>query len=109
MFPDHDSPSYEDVKKWFTDYLDKLHSHIKRTFSDGPYAAQWNGKVNFVFSVPTTWTWKNHRVVETYKQCIRNAGFGKGGKQHEFSIGLTEAEAAAIHTFRSEAMSIKVC
>ena len=65
-FPDGRGPSHSDVKKWFTDYLKKLYQHIKQEFSEGSYADQWNKKVEFVFSVPTTW--KSHNVVETYKQ-----------------------------------------
>ncbi|KAL8934105.1 MAG: hypothetical protein Q9216_006076 [Gyalolechia sp. 2 TL-2023] len=99
-----DGPSHDDVKRWFTDFLKKLYQHIKRTFLNGPYAAQWKSKVNFVFSVPTTW--KTRNVLSTYKECIQQAGF-KNRKNHNFSIGLTEAEAAAIHTFRSKALSVK--
>ncbi|KAL8831954.1 MAG: hypothetical protein Q9170_005080, partial [Blastenia crenularia] len=97
-------PSHDEVKKWFTDFLKKLYQHIKRTFLDSLYAAQWKSKVNFVFSVPTTW--KSRNVLSTYKECIQEAGF-KTRKNHSFSIGLTEAEAAAIYTFRSKALNVK--
>ncbi|KAL9002314.1 MAG: hypothetical protein Q9188_004752 [Gyalolechia gomerana] len=99
-----DGPSHDEVKRWFTDFLKKLYRHITRTFLNGPYATQWKSKVSFVFSVPTTW--KTRNVLSTYKECIQEAGF-KSRKNHNFSIGLTEAEAAAIHTFRSKALNVK--
>ncbi|KAL8726553.1 MAG: hypothetical protein Q9181_006007 [Wetmoreana brouardii] len=46
VFPEtNDGPSYEEVKKWFKDFLKKLYQHIKRTFLNGPYAAEWKSKV----------------------------------------------------------------
>ncbi|KAI4162215.1 MAG: hypothetical protein LQ342_004235 [Letrouitia transgressa] len=92
VFAGTNGPSHQEVKKWFTDFLKKLYHHIKRTFLDGPYATEWKSKVDFVFSVPTTW--KTQNVFSTYKECIQEAGF-KTRKNHNFSIGLTEAEAAA--------------
>ncbi|KAL9120571.1 MAG: hypothetical protein Q9187_002873 [Circinaria calcarea] len=100
-----DNPSHEDVKKWFTDFLKKLHLHIKRTFSQGPYEEDWNSKVDFVFSIPTTW--KSQHVFETYRKCIHNAGFGANMKKHKAYIGLTEAEAAAIHTLNSQGLKYR--
>lgn len=105
VFPQDDGPSHDDVKRWFTDFLKRLYQHIERTFSQGPYAKKWQSKVDFVFSVPTTW--KTQNVFKAYKKCILDAGFGSE-KQHKFFIGLTEAEAAAIHTLKSKARPIKV-
>ncbi|KAI4214681.1 MAG: hypothetical protein LQ351_002754 [Letrouitia transgressa] len=104
VFAGTHGPSHEEVKKWFTDFLKKLYHHIKRTFLDGPYATEWKSKVDFIFSVPTTW--KTQNVFSTYKECIQEAGF-KNRKNHNFSIGLTEAEAAAVYTFRSKALTTK--
>ncbi|KAL8744638.1 MAG: hypothetical protein Q9190_003143 [Brigantiaea leucoxantha] len=104
VFSGTNGPTHDDVKKWFTDFLDRLYQHIKRTFSNGPYAKEWRSRVHFYFSVPTTW--KSQNVFTTYKNCIKRAGFDKE-RNHDFSIGLTEAEAAAIHTFRSKALTVK--
>ncbi|KAI4241365.1 MAG: hypothetical protein LQ352_007465 [Teloschistes flavicans] len=105
VYPESDAGvSHEDVQRWFTDFLKKLYKYIKEIFLNGPYAEQWKGRVDFVFSVPTTW--KSRNVVSTFKECIQKAGF-KNRKNHTVSIGLTEAEAAAIYTFRSKALSIK--
>lgn len=99
-------PSHEEVKGWFTDFLGKLYLHIERTFSEGPYAKEWQSQVHFVFSIPTTW--KSQNVFQTYRQCIEKAGFKSGGKNHTCDIGLTEAEAAAIYTLKSKSRTIKV-
>lgn len=104
--PSHGGPSHDDVKRWFTDFLRRLYQHIERTFSHGPYAKKWESKVEFVFSVPTTW--KTQNVFKAYKQCIQDAGF-ESRTQHTSSIGLTEAEAAAVHTLKSKGRTIKVC
>ncbi|KAL8822328.1 MAG: hypothetical protein Q9191_006937 [Dirinaria sp. TL-2023a] len=99
VWPDDDGPSHEEVRKWFIDYLKRLYSHIERSMCAGPFEKQWKSKVDFVFSVPTTW--KTQKVLNSFEQCIRDAGFDHK-KRHKFSIGLTEAEAAAIHTFSSK-------
>lgn len=106
VFPDSDGPTHADVKKWFTDFLNRLYTHIKQEFSHGPYKEEWRKKVEFVFSVPTTW--KSQYVFKAFKECIEKAGFTRGGTKHTYSIGLTEAEAAAIYTFRGKALKIHV-
>jgi hypothetical protein len=45
--------------------------------------------------VPTTW--KPVPTVERFRSVINRAGFGKH-PNHRIDIGLTEAEAAAVHT-----------
>ena len=99
-------PTHGDVKKWFTDFLNCLYTHIKQELSNGPFKEEWRKKVEFVFSIPTTW--KSQNVFTTYKECIEKAGFKSGGKKHTYSIGLTEAEAAAIYTFKGKALKIHV-
>ena len=36
--------------------------------------------------------------MESFRLIVAQAGFGGGGRNHTLSIGLTEAEAAAVHT-----------
>lgn len=48
--------------------------------------------------MPTTW--KPVPTVERFRKVISLAGFG-GSHNHTASIGLTEAEAAAVYTARS--------
>ena len=106
VFPEPGTgPTHENVKNWFIDYLTRLYKHIKQEFSHGPYKEEWRKKVDFVFSVPTTW--KSQHVFGTFRECIEEAGF-KGGKKHDAFIGLTEAEAAAIYTFRGKALKVHV-
>jgi len=56
-------------------------------------------KIEFVFSVPTTW--ENHTMIDDFKHLIKDAGFGDGGKRYTVIIGLTEASAAAVYTFKT--------
>lgn len=57
--------------------------------------ATWDTAIiEFIFSVPTTWP--AYPTVERFKHVIRAAGFGSV-PSHSVSIGLTEAEAAAVH------------
>lgn len=55
--------------------------------------------VQFLFSVPTTWTslW----VVRAFKTVIRDAGFGVEGSRQKAEVDLTEAEAAAVATLKT--------
>jgi hypothetical protein len=60
--------------------------------------SNWNdARIEFIFSVPTTW--KPHPTVERFRSITEKAGFGKS-PNHTSSIGLTEAEAAAVHMSR---------
>ena len=49
--------------------------------------------VNILFSFPTTW---DARTVASFEQIARRAGWG-ACRSHTVTIGLTEAEAAAVH------------
>jgi molecular chaperone DnaK (HSP70) len=65
----------------------------------GELASRWeDAKVEFIFSVPTTW--KPNPTVERFRKIIERAGFGRS-PNHTAVIGLTEAEAAAVHTARN--------
>lgn len=65
------------------------------------YGTNWKDtKVEFMFTVPTTWTALG--VTNAFEALIREAGFGSGGSDHSVSVGLTEAEAAAVHTFSTQ-------
>ncbi|KAI9704654.1 MAG: hypothetical protein M1820_005402 [Bogoriella megaspora] len=94
-----DSPtSLEQVEAWFRDYLTFLYDHIKFKLSSELASLTWEDAViEFIFSVPTTW--KPHPTVEGFRSLIGQAGFGGPlGSNHSVTIGLTEAEAAAVHT-----------
>jgi len=93
--------SMEEVEKMYTDYLTCLYNHISSTlsvqeFPDRPWAKV---AVNFIFSVPTTWT--SQSVVERFRRITQAAGFGSV-TSHQVIVGLTEAEAAAVHVSKGQ-------
>lgn len=82
----------------YTDYFRFLYRTIEARLR-GELASRWeDAKIEFIFSVPTTW--KPIPTVERFKKIIAAAGFGSS-PSHTAAIGLTEAEAAAVHTARS--------
>ncbi len=91
-----DAPkSIAEVEKWYEDYLRLLYRHIEFKLSPELSGTTWqDGRVEFLFSVPTTW---KPETVESLRSIAQQAGFGRGNN-HSISIGLTEAEAAAVHT-----------
>lgn len=82
---------------WYRDYLGLLYEHIKFRLSS-ELSVRWAAaRIEFIFSVPTTWS--PHPTVETFRSIIGQAGFsGPANSNHSVTIGLTEAEAAAVHT-----------
>ncbi|KAF8534151.1 hypothetical protein BDD12DRAFT_809611 [Trichophaea hybrida] len=100
---DEDDDFMTDVKKWFTDFLGALRVWINKTLEreyEVSLASQ-STEVEYVFSVPTTWT---PQVVSDYQEIINNAGYSKA-TGHTAIIGLTEAEAAAVYTSVDHAKS----
>lgn len=92
--PTEAARSIKDVEKWYSDYLRLLYRHIEFKLSSELSNTTWNNaNIEFIFSVPTTW---NTGVVENFRSIVSQAGFGVG-TNHTLSIGLTEAEAAAVH------------
>lgn len=91
-----DAPrSMAEVERWYEDYLRKLYQHIEFKLSPELSRMSWhNARVGFIFSVPTTW---KPLTVEKFRTIAEKAGFGQAWN-HTMSIGLTEAEAAAVHT-----------
>ncbi|KAL9058773.1 MAG: hypothetical protein Q9206_001760, partial [Seirophora lacunosa] len=93
--PVYSPRSIEEVERWYEDYHRLLYKHIEFKLSSELSGAPWESAwVDFVFSVPTTWA---PQVVERYRSIVKKAGFGQC-TNHTLSIGLTEAEAAAVHT-----------
>ncbi|KAF4544176.1 HSP70 family protein [Lasiodiplodia theobromae] len=92
----NDTPkSIHEVEKLFEDYMRHLYQHIEFVLSYELAGAYWpDAYIEFIFSVPTTW---NNHTVERFRTIIHRAGFGQH-LRHVVSIGLTEAEAAAVHT-----------
>lgn len=84
-----------EVEKHYEDFLRLLYRHVEFKLGPEIQGATWQtAKIEFVFGVPTTW---KPPVVETFRSSIDRAGFGSW-PGHTVSMGLTEAEAAAVHT-----------
>ncbi|KAH7088370.1 hypothetical protein FB567DRAFT_494604 [Paraphoma chrysanthemicola] len=91
-------PQIHEVEKFYTDYFQYLYRTIEARLK-GELASRWeDARIEFIFSVPTTW--KPIPTVERFRKVISLAGFGSHAN-HTATIGLTEAEAAAVHTARS--------
>lgn len=68
--------------------------------------SRWeDARIEFIFSVPTTW--KPHPTVERFRSITARAGFGRY-PNHKSTIGLTEAEAAAVHMSRESPAIFRV-
>lgn len=92
----HGTPkSTAEVESYYTDYLRLLYRHVETKLGPEIQAATWQqAQIEFVFAVPTTWS---PTVVEAFRTVIYRAGFGSW-PGHNVLMGLTEAEAAAVHT-----------
>jgi len=93
--PEGAPKSLAEVEKWYEDYLRKMYEYL--AFKLGPDLSRttWEAaKIEFIFSVPTTWP--PNPTVENFRRIVHKAGFGKH-IYHSVTIGLTEAEAAAVH------------
>lgn len=83
--------------KRYCDYFQLLYRSIEACLR-GEVASRWeDAKIGFIFSVPTTW---KPPTVERFRSITERAGFGSAS-DHKVVIGLTEAEAAAVHTARN--------
>jgi hypothetical protein len=96
-----------EAQQFVTDYLRQIYAHVKESIETQIGRRHFGGwtdlAVEFLFSVPTTWT--SLDVINTYKTVIKNAGFGVEGPRHSAQVDLTEAEAAAVATLKTSAVS----
>ncbi|KAJ0118011.1 hypothetical protein J7T55_014464 [Diaporthe amygdali] len=101
--------SVAQAQKFVTDYLGGVYVHVKSTIEHqtgiGPFTGWKDLAVEFLFSVPTTW--RSFEIINTFKEAIRNAGFGTEGPRHFSTVDLTESEAAAVATIKSTAISFE--
>ncbi|USP74597.1 hypothetical protein yc1106_01871 [Curvularia clavata] len=96
--PHSNIPSTADVERWTCDYFQSLYRSIEAKLR-GELACRWeDARIEFIFSVPTTWN--PHPTVERFRNIAVRAGFEKS-PNHSVIIGLTEAEAAAVHTAKN--------
>ncbi|KIV84831.1 hypothetical protein PV11_00585 [Exophiala sideris] len=100
LSPETVPPTHAHVKAYYRDYLRKLYQHIRKVLSaELPAVGFEEETIEFIFSVPTTWS---PGVAEDLRQLAREAGFDSGGSNHSVKIGLTEAEAAAVCSFSTQ-------
>jgi len=99
--PENAPASMQEVEKMYLDYLTCLYNHIKAILSGLEFPDRpWEQVViEYIFSVPTTWTDQN--VIERFRNIAQAAGFGSV-RSHQLTIGLTEAEAAAVHVSKGQ-------
>ncbi|KAH8657847.1 hypothetical protein BX600DRAFT_415644 [Xylariales sp. PMI_506] len=98
--------SVEEAQQLVTHYLRQVYIHVKDTIESQigrRHTGGWGDmSVEFIFSVPTTWT--SMDIINRFKTIIRNAGFGAEGPRHNAVVDLTEAEAAAVATVKTSAV-----
>lgn len=101
--PEGAPESLQEVEKWYGDYLRKMYDYLSFKLGGELSGVIWEGaRLEFIFSVPTTWA--PVPTVENFKRIVKKSGFGSHSS-HRVTIGLTEAEAAAVHV-SSEAPGI---
>ncbi|KAG9376969.1 hypothetical protein A1F94_012569 [Pyrenophora tritici-repentis] len=93
--PESAPQNLQEVEKWYGDYLKKMYEYLSVKLGGEISGVSWEeARVEFIFSVPTTWA--PVPVVENFKRLVKEAGYGSH-RNHKVTIGLTEAEAAAVH------------
>ncbi|KAL3469292.1 hypothetical protein BJX99DRAFT_78386 [Aspergillus californicus] len=87
------APTREEAMKYFRDYIRAVYGYVLDYFRKTLPRSE-GLRVEFVFSVPTTW--KDPRMVEELRAAVE---FGENGDRglHRAVIGLTEAEAAGVY------------
>jgi hypothetical protein len=94
-----------EARQHATDYLREIYIHV-REFMQTRQFGWLQARIEFIFSIPTTWT--AQEVLEDFKSVIRNAGFGTESKAHSVTLELTEAEAAAVYTIKSSQVAFQM-
>ncbi|KAL4982809.1 hypothetical protein BDW68DRAFT_194927 [Aspergillus falconensis] len=85
----------QDARRWFQDYISCIYQYVVAHFR-GSIPGFENMRVEFMFSVPTTW--KDVRVIEEIRALVDKAV--RRTPNHWARITLTEAEAAAVYACR---------
>ncbi|KAH7176988.1 hypothetical protein EDB81DRAFT_898515 [Dactylonectria macrodidyma] len=83
----------EHTKSLFRDYLGCVYTALMEGFPPSKLQGiSWqDAAIKFIFSVPTTWRLD---VVETFKELVHEAGFGRF-ERHQVQVGLPEPHAVA--------------
>lgn len=83
------------VQGWFETFLKKLYDWTCKQLEALMETKLEEMTVEYIFSVPAAW---KEGTVDDYLRIIKLAGFGSVTGRHTASIGLNEAEAAAVET-----------
>lgn len=97
-----------EAQKLVSDFLRQVYAHVKYTVElhTGISHVGWETlAVEFVFSAPTTW--RSQQTINTFKEAIREAGFGVEGSRHSATVELTESEAAAVGTIKGTTVNFR--
>ncbi|KAJ5918391.1 hypothetical protein N7454_010766 [Penicillium verhagenii] len=84
-----DAPTCHDAMRWFQDYILCIYRYAVTHLARG-FPRFMSRRVEFIFSVPTTW--KDPRMVARLRESVI-----LDSPMHKATIGLTEAEAAAVY------------
>ncbi|KAJ5930577.1 hypothetical protein N7466_006070 [Penicillium verhagenii] len=84
-----DVPTCHDAMRWFQDYILCIYRYAVTHLARG-FPRFMSRRVEFIFSVPTTW--KDPRMVARLRESVI-----LNSPMHRATIGLTEAEAAAVY------------
>jgi len=107
--PIDDQESIENVRNWWKDFLFELHKYIVAFLQEDPkWQVDWGlTKVDFIFSLPTSW-YNKGGLKEEYEKIIKAAGFGSELNSN-VDVELTEGIASAVYTAKSLKHEFKVC
>ncbi|XDG00407.1 hypothetical protein ABKA04_000022 [Annulohypoxylon sp. FPYF3050] len=97
-----------EAQKLISDYMREVYAHVKSTVElhTGISHVGWQELVvEFIFSVPTTW--RSQEIINAFKECIANGGFGREGRYHTATVELTESEAAAVGTIKNSTIAFQ--
>lgn len=92
------APAFHEAQQWYRDFMGCLYHCIVGYLRDRIAHFQ-SKKIEFVFSVPTTW--KDPATIADIERFIRSSGYGKQANQ-KVVISLTEAEAAAVYASKQQ-------
>lgn len=84
-----------EIRRWYIDYLRKLYDKVQTEILGRLEVPSWEEKrIEFRFTWPTTWTAAD---IESFRECIVEAGFQDGGSSHQVILSYSEAQAAALY------------
>ncbi|KAI1456681.1 hypothetical protein F4805DRAFT_458470 [Annulohypoxylon moriforme] len=97
-----------EAQRLTSDFMREVYAHVKSTVElhTGISHVGWQELVvEFIFSVPTTW--RSQAIINSFKECIASAGFGREGRYHTATVELTESEAAAVGTIKNSTIAFQ--